>query len=538
MGRAGEPDAAMTGELPQRTWSGHPVLSRLVRFVVVAVPIGAAITTGSLVSRVWHPPIGFGAIVAWWSVVAAASTVVMVLVDRLARRLLPLAMLLRLSLVFPDRAPSRYAVAVRAGTVRSLDRLAEHTRHGGRGGEPAEAAELALTLLAALNVHDRRTRGHSERVRAFNDLLADELRLPREDRDKLRWAALLHDIGKLHVPTKLLNKPGSPTDEEWARLRAHPIEGAKLVAPLASWLGSWADAVVEHHERWDGAGYPCGLSAEQISLGGRIVSVADAYEVMTAPRPYRRPVSAAAARAELADCAGTHFDPTVVRAFLNISLGRLRAVIGPVSWLAELPFLGSVPRLEAVAGSAARTALTAAGTATGVGAFAVGSTLGAGAASAHATATHHGADRATFRTASGDLPSPIPASPSSPPGAAPTIGWRWPARVPSGLAALTRPNLPTSPAPAPTPETASADALVRTMKAGLESQPLDRSLNLISHLDAYLSAGRLDDKCMAMAEFVADIQVRMSDQIPALKANSLLADATTVRTLLRCTRPR
>ena len=76
------------------------------------------------------------------------------------------------------------------------------------------------------------------------------------------------------------------------------------------------------------------------------------------------------------------------------------------------------------------------------------------------------------------------------------------------------------------------------MKAGLESQPLDRSLNLISHLDAYLSAGRVDDKCMAMAEFVADIQVRMSDQIPALKANSLLADATTVRTLLRCTRPR
>jgi putative nucleotidyltransferase with HDIG domain len=532
----------MNGELSQRTWSGHPVLSRLVRFVALAVPIGAAITTGSLVSRVWHPPIGFGAVVAWWSVVAAASTVVMVLVDRLARRLLPLAMLLKLSLVFPDRAPSRFAVAVRAGTVRSLDRLAERTRHGGRGGEPAEAAELALTLLAALNVHDRRTRGHSERVRAFNDLLAEELRLPREDRDKLRWAALLHDIGKLHVPTRLLNKPGSPTDEEWARLRAHPIEGAKLVAPLTLWLGSWADAVVEHHERWDGAGYPGGLSAEQISLGGRIVSVADAYEVMTAPRPYRRPVSAAAARAELANCAGTHFDPTVVRAFLNISLGRLRAVIGPVSWLAELPFLGSVPRLEAVAGSAARTALTAAGTATGVGALAVGATLGAGVAPATATATaartHHRADRATFRTASGDLPSPIPASPSSPPGAAPLIASRWPAPVPPGLAALTRPNLPTSPAPAPTPDTTSADALVQRMKAGLESQPVDRSLNLISHLDAYLSAGRVDDKCTAMADFVAEVQGHMSDQILALKANSLLADATTVGTLLHCTRPR
>ena len=133
---------------------------------------------------------------------------------------------------------------------------------------------------------------------------------------------------------------------------------------------------MEHHERWDGTGYPRGLAGGDISLAGRIVAVADVFEVMTTHRPYRRPVSASAARAELARCAGSQFDPAVVRAFLNVSLGRLRRVMGPVSWLAQLPFIGALPSLKGPVATAGRSGLAAAGAATGVGALAVLGAIG------------------------------------------------------------------------------------------------------------------------------------------------------------------
>jgi putative nucleotidyltransferase with HDIG domain len=296
------------------------------------------------------------------------STLVVAVVDRAARRLLPLAALLRLCMVFPDHAPSRFSVAFKAGTTRNLkEKLALATEQGA-ADEPARAAERILVLVAAMNVHHRGTRGHSERVRAFNDLIAEELRLPEADRDRLRWAALLHDVGKLEVPVRILDKPGKPTEAEWDTLRRHPEDGARIVAPLRGWLGPWAAAVEEHHERWDGAGYPRGLAGQEIGLAARIVAVADVFEVMTAPRAYRRPVNAEAARAELARCAGSQLDPAVVRAFLNVSLGKLRVAMGPLSWLAQLPFVGALPRLEGVA-AAGRAAATAAGVATGVGAI-------------------------------------------------------------------------------------------------------------------------------------------------------------------------
>jgi len=296
------------------------------------------------------------------------STLVVAVVDRAARRLLPLAALLRLCLVFPDQAPSRFSVAFKAGTTRNLkEKLARATEQGAVD-EPAKAAERILVLVAAMNIHHRGTRGHSERVRAFNDLIAEELRLPEADRDRLRWAALLHDVGKLEVPVRILDKPGKPTEAEWDTLRRHPEDGARIVAPLRGWLGPWAAAIEEHHERWDGAGYPRGLAGQEIGLAARIVAVADVFEVMTAPRAYRRPVNAEAARAELARCSGSQLDPAVVRAFLNVSLGKLRVAMGPLSWLAQLPFVGALPRLEGVA-AAGRAAATAAGVATGVGAI-------------------------------------------------------------------------------------------------------------------------------------------------------------------------
>ena len=182
-------------------------------------------------------------------------------------------------------------------------------------------------------------------MRVFSDMIADELKLPTEARDKMRWSALLHDLGKLTVHPDILNKPGKLSDEEFAVIKAHPIEGDKLAEPLKAWLGPWANSIVEHHEKFDGSGYPYGRSGEEISLGGRIVAVADCYEVITAVRSYKKAASPETARAELARCAGTHFDPEVVRAFLGVSVGRLRMVGGPLAWLAALRSSGTSARL-------------------------------------------------------------------------------------------------------------------------------------------------------------------------------------------------
>ena len=376
---AGESHMARESFRSGERWQRRPVLGGLVRALALAIPIGASVVTAVAFSRAVPRPHGVLPAVGWWALVLAGSTVVLMTVDRAARRLLPLATLLRLSMVFPDRAPSRFGVAFKAGTTRHLKKQLGGASQHGIDDEPARCAERVLPLVGVLSRHDRATRGHSERVRAFNDLIAEELRLPEADRDRLRWAALLHDVGKVEVPAGILNKPALPSSAEWEALRRHPETGARIAAPLRGWLGPWALAIEQHHERWDGSGYPYGLAGEQISLAGRIVAVADVLDVLTAPRAYRRPVSPEAARAELARHAGSQFDPDVVRALLNISLGKLRGVMGPISWVAQVPFLSTVPRLEGAVAAAGRSAMTAAGAATGAGALAVLGLVGPGA---------------------------------------------------------------------------------------------------------------------------------------------------------------
>ena len=145
--------------------------------------------------------------------------------------------------------------------------------------------------------------------RAYSRMIGEELNLVPDDLDRLQWAGLLHDVGKLFVPGEILNKPGALTDEEFEIIKQHPGWGAQLCEPLRGWLGDWVDAVGQHHERWDGRGYPSGIAGEEISLAARIVAVADVYDVITSVRSYKPAEGAVDGRAELARCAGTQFDP-------------------------------------------------------------------------------------------------------------------------------------------------------------------------------------------------------------------------------------
>jgi hypothetical protein len=325
------------------TWEAHPWVARLVRLALFAGPIGLSIFVVRAISQARGDVSGTPARVLWFVILIFCGTAVLYSTELLTRRLAPLATLLRLTLVFPDHAPKRFSVALRTGTPKQLARRVAEAQRSGLGATPQAAAEHLLELVAALSEHDRLTRGHCERVRAYTDLIAEELGLDAAARSKLHWAGMIHDIGKLEVPREILTKPTKLTDAEFAVIKLHPEAGARLAAPLRAWLGEWFHAIDEHHERWDGRGYPQGRAGTDISLAGRIVAVADVYDVITAARSYKRPQPAREARQELARCAGSQFDPAIVRAFLGVSLGRLRVMLGPLAWLRELPGLGRVP---------------------------------------------------------------------------------------------------------------------------------------------------------------------------------------------------
>jgi len=171
------------------------------------------------------------------------------------------------------------------------------------------------SISRALERRDR-TYGHGARVAALAEPVAVRLGWDRERIRTLRVAAPLHDVGKVKVRPEVLGKPGPLTLEEQEEIRRHPTAGAQLVLPLRR-FHDVLPYVLFHHERWDGGGYPAGLHGRGIPIEARILAVADAFDAMISPRPYRRALSHALALAEIERGIGTQFDPVVVEAFLE-----------------------------------------------------------------------------------------------------------------------------------------------------------------------------------------------------------------------------
>ncbi|MER5386491.1 HD-GYP domain-containing protein [Streptomyces sp. NPDC002688] len=175
-------------------------------------------------------------------------------------------------------------------------------------------------LVQAVDIKDGYTRGHSERVGHASVMIARELGMDDERVEGLRFAGILHDVGKLGVPTRLLRKDGPLTPEERRVIELHPEYGHEMVRGIG-FLGEARSAILHHHERLDGSGYPYGLAGAQIPEFARVVAVADAFDAMTSTRSYRRARPVPVALEELERCAGAQFDPRMVGALVR-ALGR------------------------------------------------------------------------------------------------------------------------------------------------------------------------------------------------------------------------
>jgi putative nucleotidyltransferase with HDIG domain len=172
-------------------------------------------------------------------------------------------------------------------------------------------------LTAALETRDSETHGHSERVVSYSLRLGREYGLNSDEMKALEFGSLLHDIGKIGVPDSILRKPAKLTEEEWVRMREHPLHGQQILRGIEFLQGA-ARVVAQHHEKWDGTGYPLGLRSEEIDINARIFAVADAFDAITSDRVYRRGKPYEAASQELDDWAGRQFDPKVVEAFHRV----------------------------------------------------------------------------------------------------------------------------------------------------------------------------------------------------------------------------
>jgi putative nucleotidyltransferase with HDIG domain len=182
-----------------------------------------------------------------------------------------------------------------------------------------ESYEATLdAMVSAIESRDYETKHHCRRVQAYAVLLAERIGVKPDQLMDISYGALLHDVGKIGVPDSILLKPGKLTEEEWATMRHHTLIGYKMISRIKFLKGA-ADIVLYHHERWDGGGYPYGIEGEDIPLGARIFSVIDSFDAITSKRVYKEAVPIELAKREIERCAGTQYDPDIVRQFLTIT---------------------------------------------------------------------------------------------------------------------------------------------------------------------------------------------------------------------------
>ena len=187
--------------------------------------------------------------------------------------------------------------------------------------EDLSGFDMLQAMVASVDNKDRYTARHSQEVTEYSLMIARELGFSPAELEHVRLSGLLHDVGKIGVPDSILRKPGRLTDEEFSVMRQHPSLGALIVGAMPG-LEHLTDGVRYHHERWDGGGYPDGLTGEAIPLVGRLMAVADAFSAMTTSRPYRTAMTHEQALAEVERCLGTQFDPELGALFIRLMAAR------------------------------------------------------------------------------------------------------------------------------------------------------------------------------------------------------------------------
>ncbi|AWW27648.1 HD domain-containing protein [Acetobacterium sp. KB-1] len=220
---------------------------------------------------------------------------------------------LKLSIAFGSKTKTRKEENIQQVLKNAEDDMYRHKLY-----ESASMRSKTIELIMnTLYEKSNREMMHSNRVGLICEKIGMRMKLDQDEINQIRTAGLIHDIGKMGIDEKILNKPGALNAEEWKEIKRHPEIGYRILSSVNE-FSEMANCILEHHERWDGNGYPKGLKGEEISLQGRIVAVADSFDAMTSDRTYRKGLIHEAAIAEIKRCAGTHFDPLVAKILVEV----------------------------------------------------------------------------------------------------------------------------------------------------------------------------------------------------------------------------